>query len=212
MLNNIINNPMADSFKEKLVEGMMFLFDIVIKERKDFHKKHKETRTVDQIINDYANKNAIISGGTNIVPFLNILTSVPETLMIIRNQLSMIYDISVVLNKSHHMNKELMTYIFSSAEGKGLLSMVSHSNDKLTIRKVSLNVFEAIVGRLSVRITQNLLKKTLAKFIPMAGAVVMAGWSRMTTAEIGKKASEILSKDIEISDDEVKSINPDDLS
>lgn len=207
MADKIVNNSIADIFKDKLVEGMMFLFDIVIKERRDYHSQHKETRNVKQIINDYANKNAILSGGTNIIPFLNILTSVPETLMIIRNQLSMIYDISVALNKSHHMNKELMIYIFSSAESKGLLSMVSHSHDKLTIRKVSLNVFEALIGRIGLRITQNLLKRGLAKFIPMAGAVVMAGWSRMTTKEIGKKAADILSKDIEISDDEVKTLN-----
>lgn len=55
-------------------------------------------------------------------------------------------------------------------------------------------------------------KSMAAKWLPIAGAVAMATWSKYSTHQIGNKAIEVFSRSIEFENDEMLEINTPDLA
>ena len=62
------------------------------------------------------------------------------------------------------------------------------------MKRVGQRAIQTIISILGGKITQQLAKSMAAKWIPVAGAVAMAAWSRYTTNKIGEKAIEIFFK------------------
>lgn len=62
----------ADAFQQKLSGAMLGLFDVVISNRRGFYAQHPENiptrESARAIIDSYSTKNAVMSGGFNLVP------------------------------------------------------------------------------------------------------------------------------------------------
>lgn len=62
----------AEAFQQKLSDGLMGLFELVISNRRGYYAQHPENiptrESVGAIIDSYSTKNAVISGGFNLVP------------------------------------------------------------------------------------------------------------------------------------------------
>lgn len=199
-LNGFGANEPAGILSEKL----MGAFDGVIKEREGYYAANPaqipSQYAVDQIISSACNKNMVISGGVSLIPGpWGMAAAVPELVMVIRNQLTMIYDIGKAYgNNTNVLQKELIAGILVASTGQlggGILVM---QGSRILVRRASLRVFQKIVQLLAGRVTQQLLKSMVAKWIPVAGAVAMGAWARHLTNKIGQQAKDIFAKDIQL--------------
>ncbi|GAA5528612.1 hypothetical protein [Herpetosiphon gulosus] len=195
-------------FQNQLVKKLLELFDVVIADRRSYYQKnpHKipSRQEVGQLIKAYSYKNAAITAGLNLIPGpWGLLAIVPEIVLIIRNQLSMIYDIAAAYEQDKVMNRELLAGILASSLGVGTLGLITIRGGTVFVKRASLRIFQQIIAILGGKITQRLIKQQISKFLPVVGAISMAVWSKYTTTSIGKKATEILRKKIEFSDEEV---------
>lgn len=66
-----------------------------------------------------------------------------------------------------------------------------------------MRVIQKIIFWLGGNISQKLLKRFIAKWLPIAGAAAMAIWARQSTISMGEKASQMLAMDIVTSEEEV---------
>jgi len=193
---------------QKIVEG----FDSVISERSKHYRENPSKvptpSAVPFIIKSYSNMNMAITGGISLIPGpWGMAAAIPEIALIIRNQLAMIYDIGMAYGKSEVLNKELLAGIFLSSLGASVGGLLTIHGGKVLVRRTSLRVFQRIVAILGGKVTQQVLKSMVSKWLPIVGAAAMATWSYYSTRQIGKRALQILEKEIEIvvsdSDDDI---------
>jgi uncharacterized protein (DUF697 family) len=196
-----------ESMTQKVADGLKDLFGSVEQGQRAYYKEHPGERPVagsaELVIAGYANKNALIAGAASMVPGpWGMLSIVPEIVLVVRNQLKMIYDLGVVYGKEDAMTRDLLLGVFAYAMGSGALGLVSVKGSQVLVRRASLRIIQKIVQWLGGKITQRVLKQFLSRWVPIAGAVLMAVWARQSTMEIGHHAAELLQKDLQFTDEE----------
>ncbi|BAU11041.1 hypothetical protein LEP3755_15340 [Leptolyngbya sp. NIES-3755] len=199
------------NLQDQLANKMIGLFEAVVEERKKYYLTHPEKiptqRDARSIISGYANKNSVISGGFNIIPGpLGMAAAIPEILLIVRNQVVMIYDLGVACGKKEFLDKELLAFVFAYALGRGGLGLLVNVGGKILIKQISARVFPKVVQVIAGQIVQRFISSMVGKWLPIVGAAAMATWSNYSTREIGKKAIEIFEKNIERSSEVVDTL------
>jgi len=191
---------LLSSLQHIISDKLLNMFDLVIKERKHYHEENANEKTPDdkKIIQYYGNTNAAVSGGLSLIPGIaGLLTALPELILVIRNQLQMIYDIGAAHKKEKLINKELLAGILVSYFGSKGIEMLTIQGSKVFLRETSIKMFGHVISLLSIEISEQLIQSAIVKWVPIAGSVAMAVWSRYTTMRIGKYATNIFSKNIE---------------
>nr|WP_176426190.1 EcsC family protein [Chromobacterium sp. ASV5] len=200
-----IKAKMAD----KINEGLGEAFDAVYNERKKHYEIPSNTppelSNLSKLVSNYSMVNAGISGAAGLAPGpWGMLAVVPEIIAVTRNQIAMVYDIGAAYGHEQKINRELLMAVFAAAAGGGTIGLLTIRGGQLIVRRASLRVIQRIINILGGKITQQALKATFAKWVPLAGAAGMAYWSKYSTEQIAKKAHEIFSMPITVSDEELE--------
>ena len=192
------------AIEEKVTAGIEEAFDYVLKNRADYFSKNpaelQKNNDSSRIISSYTRNNAAISGGSSLIPGpWGMAAVVPELILVIRNQIQMIYDIGVAHGKQEKITKELLMGVMITAMGTSAGSLITIQGGKILVRRASLRAMQKLVAMLGGRITQQALKSAVSKWLPVVGAAAMAAWTGYMTRTIGKHANEIFQ--MEINDD-----------
>jgi hypothetical protein len=177
-------------------------FDYVIENRSDYYRKNPsnlpQLDSVSGLISSYTRNNAAISGGASLIPGpWGMAAVIPELTLVIRNQIQMVYDIGVANGKQAQLTKELLIGIFLTAMGSSAGSLLTIHGGKILVRRASLQVTQKIIAMLGGRVTQQVIKSTVSKWLPFVGAAAMATWTGYMTKNIGEKANELFKLEIE---------------
>ncbi|MBT3223944.1 MAG: TerB family tellurite resistance protein [Proteobacteria bacterium] len=194
-----------NSFHNKLTEQLIGVFDGAAEARRSYYEANPDKRPspgdIDSIITKYSYMNAAIVGALTLIPGpWGLFAVVPEIVLVIRNQVKMVYDIGVAHGKDEVMTRELLLGISMSATGTGTIGFLTMHGGKVLVRRPALRVFQKLIAVFAGRITQRLIKSAIAKWVPVVGAIAMAVWTKTSTARVGRTANEILAKPIEISE------------
>ena len=205
------NKEIAKTLQTKLAEELMGVFEFVISDRSGHYAKHTnqipDKKSVPAIIKKYSLTNAAISGGASLVPGpWGMVAVIPEIAVVIRNQLAMIYDVGMAYEKDKFLNKELLAGILITAMGASTGSLLVMHGSKVLVKRVALRQFQKIITILAGKITQQVLKSAIGKWLPVVGATALAVWSNYMTRRVGKKAIEIFEKEIVLSEEIIDEI------
>jgi uncharacterized protein (DUF697 family) len=203
------SKEVANTIQSKLAEKMMGVFELVVSDRSGHFAKHPDKipdkKSVPSIINSYSVTNAAISGGASLVPGpWGMIAVIPEIAVVIRNQLAMIYDVGMAYGKSKVLTKELLAGVLITAMGASAGTLFVMHGGKILVKRVALRVFQKITTMLAGKLTQQILKSSISKWLPGVGAAAMAVWSNYMTRQIGKKAIEIFEKEIVLSEEVIE--------
>ncbi len=191
----------------QLAETTMGLLDSVAAERSKYYQEHEDKVPTEQdvqaIVSRYATANMTISGGIGLIsgPW-GMAAAVPEIALVLRKQIAMIYDLGMAYGKGHVLSRELLAGVMLSALGAGGGTLLTMHAGKILVKRASLRVMQRAVALMAGKVTQQLIKSMVGKWLPVVGAAAMAAWSRYTTHRVGKKAIEIFEKPIEYSEEE----------
>lgn len=196
-----MTDKMSSKMQEKLTENLNDLFDQVIADRRKHYVENPrevpQRAEVNALINRWANTNALVAGAAGLVPGpWGMLAAVPEIMTVVRNQTKMIFDICVAMGQHRHITRELLVGVLLSSMGSGTGSLIAVQGGKLLVKRASLRVMQKIIAMLGGKVTQQLLKSMVGKWLPVVGAAAMAAWARYTTKKLGEEACELLSKEI----------------
>lgn len=197
-----------DNLKEQLEEKMFGLFAQVVEDRANYYEAHPgELPAVESLptLTKYcANQNAAISGGASLIPGpLGMLAVLPEIVLIIKNQVEMVYDIGVAYGYKKQLSPGLLASVVGYALGAGTLGLLALHGQKVLVKRASLRVMQKLVKLMAGKVSQRLLKSMVGKWVPLAGAVALAAWSKYSTHAVAKKAVSIFEKELDFDDDEV---------
>jgi uncharacterized protein (DUF697 family) len=176
----------------------------VVKSREEHYRQNPDklpvAGSVDSLISSTANLNAAISGGASLIPGpWGMAAVIPELIAVINRQLTLIYDIGAAHGKQKQITKELVLGIMITGLGTSAGSLLTIHGSKVLVRRASLRAMQKIIALLGGKISQQVLKRMVSKWVPVAGAAAMAVWTRHMTVQIGRRADEIFR--LEIQDD-----------
>lgn len=191
-----MEKSLTDQIQDKVNDGLKDAFELVIKSRNAYYQEHPDKipgpAAVDALIRACVTQNSVISGGASLIPGpWGMLAVVPELLVVIKNQIQLIYDIGAAYGRKEMISKELLLGIFINAAGTGAGSLLVVQGGKVLVRRASLQVMQKAVALLGGRITQQALKSAVSKWLPGVGAAAMAAWTGYLTNRIGEKARDI---------------------
>lgn len=204
-----------NSVQNKINDGILSAVMSVKEDREKYYLNNPAPmqRDVNDIVSNYGYKNALISGGTGLIPGpLGMAAAVPEILAIMNNQIKMIYDIAKAHGQDKKINNELIIGILLGSIGGGAIGLITIQGGKVMSKRIGARALQKTVAILGGKITQQLAKQMAAKWIPVAGAAAMAAWSKYSTHKIGERAIEIFSRDISFVDEDTATIEVQEVS
>jgi hypothetical protein len=147
-----------------------------------------------------APKAAVASGTLALPPGpLGLLTIIPDLTAIWRIQAQMVADIAAIFGKTSSLSQEQMLYcLFRHAGAQVFRDVIVRAGERLLVRRASLRVLQGIARKIGVRLTQRLIGKTMARWVPVAGAIGVAGYAFFDTMQVAKTAIEVFQTHIEI--------------
>lgn len=151
-------------------------------------------------------KAAGISGALSLPPGpLGLATLLPDLLAIWHLQQAMVADIAAVYGKSAFLKRETMVYcLFKHGSAALMRDLVVRAGERYLIHQTALKTIQHILQKVGVRVTQNVIGKTISRWIPVLGALGVGAYAYYDTTQVAATAIELFSKELELTDSKEK--------
>lgn len=161
--------------------------------------EHPEARA--RALGRSAARQASLMAGSMALPpgFLGWLTILPELMGVWKLQAQMVSDIAAVYGKSATLGREQMVYcLFKHVSAQLFRDVVVRVGERFVIQRASLGFLQSAARALGVKVTQKVIGKSAARFVPLIGAVGVGAYAYFDTTQVAKTAIELFSREIVI--------------
>nr|WP_283254237.1 EcsC family protein [Ramlibacter paludis] len=157
-----------------------------------------------------AAKTAAISGGAALVPGpLGLATLLPDLITVYRIQAQLVADVAAVYGKSATLDETQMLYCLFKHGGAHLFrDVVTRAGERFLVRRASLRTIQQIVNKIGYRVTQKLIGRTVARWIPFIGAAGVGIYAYKDTKKVGTAAMELFGNDAAFTEEDPQSPAP----
>lgn len=145
-------------------------------------------------------KAGAVSAGLAIPPGPSgMLTVIPDLIQVWHIQRQMVSDIASCFGRSAQLNQQTMVYCLFR-HGAAILArdVMIRVGERMVLKRGSLRVIQKILQRVTIKTTQKAIGKSISRWVPVVGPVVVGGYSLLDTRSVGKTAIETFSRVIEI--------------
>ena len=126
-----------------------------------------------------------------------LITILPELVSVWRIQAQMVADIAGTFGKSATLSREHMLYsLFRHSAAQAVRDLVVRVGERYLFRRASLRVVQAAAARIGIRVTQRAVAKSVARWLPVVGALGVAGYAYYDTAQVAETAISLFEKDL----------------
>lgn len=130
---------------------------------------------------------------------LGLLTVIPDLLQVWHLQQQMVADIAACFGKTAQLNRQMMVYcLFRHGAAMLVRDVVARVGERVIVKQASLRVIQQTLRRIGVQVSQKAVGKTLSRWLPIIGPVLIGGYSLIDTRNVGKTASDTFSREIEL--------------
>ena len=153
-----------------------------------------------------ARKAALVSG-TLALPLgpVGWVTILPDLIEVWRIQRQMIADLAGVFGKTPHLSQETMLYcMFRHAAAHAVRGLVVRVGERILIRRASLRVLQGAANRIGMKLTQRLIGKGISRWLPILGALGVAGFAYFDTGQVASTAIDLFGREIDIDPGETR--------
>jgi hypothetical protein len=128
---------------------------------------------------------------------LGILTIVPDLIAVWRVQAQMVADIAAAFGKSATLTPEQMLYcLFKHAAAQAVRDLAMRAGERILFRPATLRLLQTVAQRLGVRVTERVIAKSAARYLPVIGALGVGAYAYYDTAKVAATAIELFQSEI----------------
>lgn len=144
-------------------------------------------------------KTAAVSGTLALPPGpLGIAAIVPDLVAVWRIQAQMVADIAATFGKTGNLAQEQMIYcLFRHAAAQVVRDLVARVGERVVFRQATLRLLQATAQKLGMKVSQRVIAKSAARWIPILGSLGVAGYAYYDTAQVGATAVELFRQDFD---------------
>ncbi len=130
---------------------------------------------------------------------IGMLTVIPDLIKVWQIQQQMVADVAACFGKTAQLNRQMMVYcLFRHGAAMLLRDVVARVGGRVVVKQTSLRMIQQTLRRIGVHVTQKAVGSTLSRWLPIAGPILIGGYSLMDTRSVGKTAIDTFSSQIEI--------------
>lgn len=170
-------------------------------------KKSADPRAASQTVaRSAALKAASVSGTLALPPGpLGWATIFPDLVEVWKIQSQMVSDIAALHGRSSHLNKETLLFcLFQHGAAALTRDVVVRAGKQFIVRRMTSLAFRLAVRKVGGRVTRSVLEKTVARSIPLLGALAVGGYAYYDTSRVAASAVELFSGEIVIEEEKAK--------
>jgi uncharacterized protein (DUF697 family) len=144
-----------------------------------------------------ARTTAKISGLAAMAPGpLGLLTVLPDIMAMWRIQSQLVADIAAVYGKTGNLSKEHMLWcVFKHSAAQTFRDVAYRVAERLLIQPLSMHALRKLTQIIGVKLSQRTAAEAVARFLPLVGAAVIAGYAYYDTKKVGAAAIDIFSRE-----------------
>ncbi len=198
--------PGQSAIRDKIADA---IFELVLSvppsHEKPLERQPSHARARAMAIARVASRQASLIASSMALPpgFLGWLTVIPELVAVWKLQTQMVADIAAVYGKTATMGREQMVYcLFKHVSAQLSRDVVMRVGERFLIQRTSTAFLQSLVKKLGVKVSQNLIGKSLSRFLPLVGAVGVGAYAYFDTTQVAKNAIELFSREILVEDGE----------
>jgi hypothetical protein len=130
---------------------------------------------------------------------LGLLTVIPDLIRVWKIQQQMVADVAACFGKSAQLNRQMMVYcLFRHGAAMLVRDVVARVGERVIVKQASLRVIQQLLRRIGIQVTQKTVGKSLSRWLPILGPILIGGYSLLDTRTVGKTAIDTFSRQIEI--------------
>lgn len=198
VLNEVVSaDPDADPVSKVAAAILGFVGTVP---RTDEHKSLTPADASRKAAKAAATKAATAAGTLALPPGpLGWVTILPEMVAVWKIQAQMVSDIAALYGKSGTMTQEQMLYcLFKHTASQAVRDLVIRVGDRMLVKRVSVRLMQAIAQRIGVNVTQRAIASGVSRWLPVVGAMGVAGYAYYDTTQVAKAAIELFERDIDV--------------
>ena len=156
------------------------------------------------IANQAAIKAAAVSGTLALPPGpLGVLTLVPDLVVVWRIQAQMVADLGGAYGKTAALTQEQMIYcLFRHAAAQVVRDLGVRAGERFVFRPATLALIQRVAARLGLSLSQRLIAKSVARWLPIVGSLGVAAYAYYDTGQVASTALELFEDDSNGFDDD----------
>ena len=141
-----------------------------------------------------ATRAAAVSGTLALPPgILGLLTVLPDLVAIWRIQAQLVADIAGLYGKEMQLTRAHLVYcLFRHAATHVARDFAVRAGERFVIRQASTGALRSAIGSVGMSLTQRVASTTASRWLPVVGAVAVAGYAYFDTMQVAKTAVKML--------------------
>jgi hypothetical protein len=164
-------------------------------------RKHKAPREAARRKASVAAAKAALAAGALALPPgpVGWLTLLPEMMGVWNIQRQLVADIAALYGKKPSLTPEQMIYcLFQHTAAQGVRDLVVRVGQRTLVRRASPHLMRTLTQRIGAKLTQRLLGKGVARWLPIVGAVGIGAYAYYDTAQVAATAIGLFDGEIEV--------------
>ena len=152
------------------------------------------------LVSSAALRSAAISGSLALPPGpVGLITILPDLFAIWRIQAKLVADIAAVYSKTGFLTTETMLFcLFKHAAAQAVRDLVVRTGERVLIERPTWRTLQRISAKIGAKTTQRILGRGASRWVPIVGALGVAGYAYYDTRAVGQTAMDVFSRDLEI--------------
>jgi len=127
------------------------------------------------------------------------LTILPELIAVWKIQARMVADIAALHGKKASLTREHMLYcLFKHSAAQAVRDLAARVGERLLVKEVSVGVIQAVARAIGIEITQQAIGRSVARWIPIAGAMGVGAYAYYDTTRVATTAIELFAQEVVI--------------
>jgi hypothetical protein len=127
------------------------------------------------------------------------LTVLPELVAIWKIQAQMVADIAAVCGQHPKPTREQMLFcLFRHAAAQALRDLAVRAGQRWMVHAATAHSFHSIVHRIGLKLSERALGSSLARMVPLVGALGVGAYAWYDTRQVARTAFAMFSREVEI--------------
>ncbi len=145
-------------------------------------------------------KTAAVAGTLALPPgFIGWATIAPEMYAVWKQQAQMVSDIAGAYGRTDLLSREQMLYcLFGHTAAGAFRDLVLRAGERYLIRRAPVSALYAVVNKIAIRIAQRTVSRAVTRWIPLVGAIGVAGYIYVDTGKVADTAIALFESDVQI--------------
>lgn len=127
------------------------------------------------------------------------LTVLPELVAIWKIQAQMVADMAAACGRHATLTREQMLYcLFRHAASQAVRDLVVRAGERWIVQAATTHALRGIARRIGVKLSERALGSSLARMLPVAGALGVGAYAWYDTRQVARTAAAMFSHDVEV--------------